>query len=93
MVQMIFNKTEAGRDFVKVTSDEAVLIDEISERAIDGDEPIYCEVGQENGLACITIYDVTEVEFDPIYKAARGYVDGLNAQMAQVEAESEFPNY
>jgi len=93
MIQMNYDKTEAGRNFVKVTSNEAILIDAIGENAVDGDEPIYCEVGEENGLASITVFDVTDEEFDVIYKAARGYVDSLNAQMAQVDAESEFPNY
>ncbi len=93
MIQMVYGKTQHGRDFVKVTSDEPILIDAISENAFDGDEPIYCEVGQENGLPFVTIFDVSESEFDAIYKAARGYVDSLYQQVAQVDAESEFPNW
>lgn len=93
MVEMIFSKTQHGRDFVKVVSDEAVLIDEIAANAFDGDEPIYCELGNENGFSTVTVFDVSEAEFDAIYKAARAYVDSLYCQMAQAEAESEFPNW
>lgn len=88
MAEMIYGKTEGGRDFVKVVSDERVLLGELSDFCFE--KEIYNEMGRHYSTSFLMVYDVTEAEFTELYQLAREATDDLYQQAMRADYESEF---